>query len=73
MTASDDFVRAWQAEHPAEVFVLGWRCPLCDQVVQTATKLYTFNWTQEEAVVFHQQAHGVSWHAYQALAETAGV
>lgn len=64
--AQEAFVRQWREQHPDEVFDDGWRCPLCNQVVQRFSTAYP---SEHEAHVqrwikYHQDDHGASWTAY---------
>ncbi|HVQ45148.1 MAG TPA: hypothetical protein VMT30_09440 [Candidatus Saccharimonadia bacterium] len=62
--AQEAFVERWRAEHPDEVYDSGWRCPLCNEVVQghETSPFYGL-------IEYHQRDHGEAWQAYELAAE----
>lgn len=58
------YVEQWRSEHPAEMFVDAWMCPLCKSAVQVAVTPREFAWDQGEQIEAHQQSHGDDWTAY---------
>lgn len=66
--AQADYVARWQAEHPMAVLDDGWRCPLCNEIVQV--RPVDADWRDHD-IKLHQDGHLSDWAAYVAAGQGA--